>query len=299
MTRFLVGILMVLAMAGQALASDWKKLLDPADFAALMDDVTVLDIRAPKAFAEGHIEGALNAPYGSWRGPKSNPGAALTDVTLTERLQSLGLTKATPVVVIYAGKNVTDFGAAARVYWTLKSAGLTKIAILNGGLKAWTGAGNALANAPGTVERSTEAFSLSDDWMITRDGVVDVVAGRTDAQIIDARPVEFLQGKKKHKAAKAAGTLAGAANVQHSTWFTGPGKVKTEITTAEDVLRLAREAGVEDGQSRPIASFCNTGHWAATNWFALSELAGIANVKLYPESMVGWTNANQPVTVTE
>lgn len=29
----------------------------------------------------------------------------------------------------------------------------------------------------------------------------------------------------------------------------------------------------------------------ATNWFALSELAGIDNVKLYPESMAGWSNA--------
>jgi thiosulfate/3-mercaptopyruvate sulfurtransferase len=41
----------------------------------------------------------------------------------------------------------------------------------------------------------------------------------------------------------------------------------------------------------PIVSFCNTGHWAATNWFVLSEVAGIEGVKLYPESMVGWTQA--------
>ena len=40
-----------------------------------------------------------------------------------------------------------------------------------------------------------------------------------------------------------------------------------------------------------LISFCNTGHWAATNWFALSELAGIDNVRLYPESMVGWSHA--------
>ena len=38
-------------------------------------------------------------------------------------------------------------------------------------------------------------------------------------------------------------------------------------------------------------SFCNTGHWAATNWFALSEVAGIEGVRMYPESMVGWSNA--------
>ena len=36
-------------------------------------------------------------------------------------------------------------------------------------------------------------------------------------------------------------------------------------------------------------AFCNTGHWAATDWFALSELAGLPDVKLYPDSMVGWS----------
>ena len=38
-------------------------------------------------------------------------------------------------------------------------------------------------------------------------------------------------------------------------------------------------------------AFCNTGHWAATDWFALSEIAGHKNVKLYAGSMVDWTQA--------
>ena len=36
-------------------------------------------------------------------------------------------------------------------------------------------------------------------------------------------------------------------------------------------------------------AFCNTGHWAATNWFAQSEVLGQKNVKLYAGSMVDWT----------
>jgi thiosulfate/3-mercaptopyruvate sulfurtransferase len=38
-----------------------------------------------------------------------------------------------------------------------------------------------------------------------------------------------------------------------------------------------------------IVSYCNTGHWAATNWFVLHEILGYSNVTLYDESMVGWT----------
>ena len=282
-----------LMLAGQAAAAEWKKLMEPADLAAIAGEVTVIDIRDAKTFQQGSIQGAINAPYGTWRGPKENPGRALSDADLTERMQSLGLEADDPVVVVYQGKNDTDFGAAARVYWTLKSAGLSQLAILNGGLVNWLDSGKSLSTQFGTPERSTAEFALAADWMMTRQEVRAVVDGKADAQIIDARPLPFLQGKAKHPAAAAAGTIEGAAQITHSTWFQAD--KPRQFSPAARVAALAREAGVEDGQARPIASFCNTGHWAATNWFALSELAGIANVKLYPESMVGWTKADQPV----
>lgn len=292
-------VIFMLIVATRAMATDWQVLVEPQDLNAMAGEVTILDIRAPNEFTEGHIQGALNAPYATWRGPKDNPGQVLDDARLTERLQSLGLTKESRVVVTNPGQDETQFGAAARVYWTLKSAGLTHIAILNGGLQAWTTAGLPLSTEVTTVSTSDETFALSDQWRITQHSVLDVVKGRADAQIVDARPKAFLQGKKKHKLAKSAGTLSDAANVAHSTWFKGGSNEKGRISSAEDVLRLAREAGVEDGKSRPIASFCNTGHWAATNWFALSELAGIENVKLYPESMVGWTKSGLETVVQE
>ena len=62
-------------------------------------------------------------------------------------MQSLGIDAATPVVVVYEGSNSTDFGAAARVYWTLKAAGVKNLSILNGGVKAWRA-----ANLPLTTE---------------------------------------------------------------------------------------------------------------------------------------------------
>ena len=72
----------------------------------------------------------------------------------------------------------------------------------------------------------------------------------------------------------------------HATWFTTS---KTEMSTAGRVLELAKQAGYVPGAGPELVSFCNTGQWAATNWFALSEIAGIEGVKLYPESVVGWS----------
>ncbi|MEM7059016.1 MAG: rhodanese-like domain-containing protein [Pseudomonadota bacterium] len=286
MFRALIPMAGAILIAGQALAADWKKVVDPTSLNAMLDqDVIVLDIRSGKDFAKGHVPGAVNAAYGKWRGPKENPGRTLSDDALTALLQGLGIERDDRVVVTYAGKNATDFGSAARVYWTLKSAGLTEIAILNGGLKAWAKAGLPLGQDAATPTPSTGEYTLSTEWMIDRVGVQAVLDGSRDAIMVDARPEEFWAGDKKHAAAAQAGTLDGALNITHDTWFVGS---KTEIVSGDDVLRIAKEAGYVPGETE-LVSFCNTGHWAATNWFALSELAGIEGVKLYPESMVGWT----------
>ena len=86
--------------------------------------VRVIDIRDPKSYAANHIPGAVNAPYGTWRGPANNPGELPELPKLTALVQSLGLTPATHAVVVSSGADATDFGASARVYWTLKVLGL-------------------------------------------------------------------------------------------------------------------------------------------------------------------------------
>lgn len=116
-----------------------EPLLPPAGVqaAAGQDAVRIIDIRDPKAYGERHIPGALNAPYGKWRGPATNPGELPELPKLTELVQSLGLTPANHAIVVSSGADATDFGAAARVYWTLKLLGLKELSVLNGGMKAW------------------------------------------------------------------------------------------------------------------------------------------------------------------
>jgi thiosulfate/3-mercaptopyruvate sulfurtransferase len=300
MFRTLVAAaLLALAVHSPALA-DWKKLQTPEEVAALNPaEVLILDIRGSTVYSGGHVPGAVNAPYPLWRGPAKNPGRRLSDEDLTELLRSIGAAKDKPTVVTYGGKDETDFGAAARVYWTLKSAGIEQIAILNGGLRAWGDANLDVSRAAVQPEPSDIEASLSDRWMLTREGVQDVVEGRSKARLVDARPLEFFEGRRKHQAAKRAGTLKGAMSLVHSSWF-APDRFKL-IATPAAAEQIARKAGYEASKNdaEVLVSFCNTGHWAATNWFALSEVAGIENVKLYPESMVGWSNAFLPMVNTD
>lgn len=246
----------------------------------------VLDIRDPKSYAAGHIAGALNAPYGSWRGPASNPGELPSIENLTKLVQRLGLTPDTHIIVTSSGKDDTDFGAAARVYWTLKVLGLQKLSILNGGLKAWQAAGYALDNQTVNVQTSFFVPTINQRMIATRDEVAaKVQAGQ--AQLVDARPAAFFEGSTRHTAAKVPGTLKGAVNVEHSTWFEPN---SSAVVSASEAKKLVASTSVNTDQD--TVSFCNTGHWAATNWFVLSELVGQQNVKLYSGSMVDWTQAD-------
>ena len=128
----------------------------------------VLDIRDPKSYAAGHIAGALNAPYGTWRGPEGNPGELPSLENLTKLVQRLGLTPDSKVIVVSSGKDATDFGAAARVYWTLKVLGLQNLSVLNGGLKAWQAAGFDLSTQPATAAASTYVPTINQSMIATR-----------------------------------------------------------------------------------------------------------------------------------
>lgn len=275
-----------LSISSVALAA--QPLLTPNELQDQLSDssIRVIDIRNPKSYADNHVPGALNAPYGKWRGPATNPGELPELNKLTELIQGLGLTPESHAVVVSSGANDTDFGAAARVYWSLKVLGIENLSILNGGVKAWQEAGLNLSNEASSVAKSDYAPMLNSELLVTREQLVASVDS-DGAILVDARPAAFYEGEVRHTAAKVPGTLEKAINVEHSLWFK-PGT--SQVVDASQAKALALKNNLAD-QPKEIVSFCNTGHWAATNWFVLSELVEDPNVKLYAGSMVDWTQA--------
>ena len=276
----------VLALVASAAPMAAPPLIAPAELNALAGrpNVRIIDIRDPASYAEKHIPGAVSAPYGSWRGPATNPGELPALPALTARVQSLGLAPEVHAVVVSSGKDSTDFGASARVYWTLKALGLTELSVLNGGVAAWAAAGLPQDNVAVKVAPSTFVPRLDASMIATREQVQAAVGG--GARLVDARPAEYFKGETRHQAAKLPGTLKGAVNVDNARWFK-PGT--STFVAADEARRIAASQPIDP--SRDTISFCNTGHWAATNWFAMSEVLGQKNVRLYAGSMVDWTQA--------
>ena len=274
--------------AGLALISNAfsaQPLLTPQELQAKLADpsVRVIDIRDPKSYAANHVPGAVNAPYGQWRGAADNPGELPPLPKLATLVQSLGLTPATHAVVVSSGADATDFGASARVYWTLKVLGLKELSILNGGDKAWAQAGLAQNKDAAKVAASSFQPKLDTTQIASKEDVVQrVKAG--DSVLLDARPASFFNGETRAPAAKVPGTLPGAVNFTHDKWF-APGS--SAFVSTDIAKQIATSSPIDP--AKETVSFCNTGHWAATNWFAMSEVLGQKNVKLYAGSMTDWS----------
>lgn len=245
-------------------------------------ELQVIDIRSPEDYAAGHIPQALSAPYGQWRGPANNPGQLADDAYFQELLRTLGVTQQHPIVVYSSGADETDFGAAARVYWTLKYLGLTDLSVLNGGFKQWQ---QGISTQAPTVQASQLVVNSNPDLVIFQDELLDKITRQdTTYQLLDARPPIFYQGQAKAPTASTGGTIATAQNTPFGQWFN---QDDTRIRPTAEIKALVREQGLD--QAQETVSFCNTGHWAATNWFVLSELAGLKDVRLYPASLAEWT----------
>ena len=281
--------LTLLLLPGGALAAPegWSPLLEPAELSALLaqhgDDIRVIHVTGEPG--AGLIPGAGFSPYAAWRGPADNPGALRPVDQLQATVRELGIEADTPVVVIHSGANAGDLGAAARVYWTLKSLGVQDLALLNGGFAAWQAAGLPQAQQPAAFIPSDFTAVWDATWSVGTDEVAALSAAGS-AQLLDARPRDFFEGLRWTIA--QPGTIRGADHLAYSDFFDG-----TRLLGAERIRTLAAQAGLTDGAT--TVSFCNTGHWAAVNWFALSEVAGLEGVRLYPESMAEYTAANLPL----
>ncbi|MDO8910018.1 MAG: rhodanese-like domain-containing protein [Pseudohongiella sp.] len=289
-----VGMFLLLIVAGAAGAAPagWAPLLEPAELERLLSQSNgIRVIQVTGDYAAGHIPGSLHAPYAEFRGPQDNAGQLPPAEALTALVQRLGISADTPVAIVHQGNAAVDMGASTRVYWTLKSLGVQDLAVLNGGFAAWQSAGLAVSTEASTVASSSFVPTWSEQWTVHTAEVEQLVADGS-ARLIDGRPAPFFEGTQS--TAARAGTIKGAENLSFASFFDN-----TTMKSANNLSSVLDAASV-NGQDDLTVAFCNTGQMGSINWFVMSELAGMDNVKLYAESIVEWAQSpdrpmdNQP-----
>jgi thiosulfate/3-mercaptopyruvate sulfurtransferase len=259
-------------------------------------DLVVLDVRSAidgggtKAYLAAHIPGSVHSDYdqGGWRVTVHNVPFMLPSLLEIQNLiGDLGIDEKSHVVVVPAGVHVTDFGSATRVYWTLKVAGVSDVSILDGGVAAWTAAGLPTESGNRAPVQKT-LFVDGDKSPMATLADVEKIATSGGATLIDARTPALFNGKEKAPKAAAYGHIPGAIELDSAEFYDAKtNRLKPKAELAAVAARLP---------SGPLVSYCNTGHWSATDWFVLHELLGRKDVKVYDGSMVEWTaDPHRPV----
>ena len=295
-TKFLAVAAIALGVAAPALAArlTTQPLVDASWLKAHLGDkgLLVIDVRDPaRAFAAGHIPGAVSAPYVGygWRVKADGvPGQLPPIAKISAKIGALGVSNDTQVVIVSQGSNSSEFGKATRVYWTFKVLGHDAVTILNGGENAWKAAGGSIAS--GRVKPVPASFTphFQPQYIATTAQVKAAIGSAT--KLVDARPVNQYEGRVKSPVDRVPGTIPTAVNLPQSHFY------HKDFVNKATVDQLVQAAGLKTDQ--PKITFCNTGHWASIAWFGLSQVDGEKNVAMYDGSMSQWTkDPSRPVVV--
>ena len=232
-------------------------------------------------YLAGHIPGAVFAdldrdlagPVTDTSGRHPLPDAEVFKATL----QGFGIGPDTQVVVY----DYASGALAARLWWMLRWFGHPRVAVLNGGLKAWLADDGPLEiEVPEYPE--TELQMSADAGLVVSTAEIAAALGEgCDYKLVDARDEPRFAGRSEPIDA-VAGHIPGAINCPVSGNLNDDGSWKSP-----DELRLLWSELPDSGPQKPFTVMCGSGVTACH--LALSaEIAGLEAPRVYIGSWSEW-----------
>lgn len=275
------------------LVPDASPLISPEALAARLGDadLRIADVRwylgeperGRQEYERGHIPGAifvdldsdLAAASGAGRHPLPEPAA------FAERLGRLGFASES-FIVVYDDVLGT---VAARLWWMLDNLGHTRVALLDGGLRAWREAG--LPESTDVPSVAPAELRLADRWsnVVDRDELIERLE---DVTLIDARAPERYRGEVEPVDPKA-GHIPSAINAPAKLAVGPDGRFLAPADLAERLRSIAPA-------DRPVVASCGSGVTACHTAVAL-RVAGLPDPLLYPGSFSDWSRSELPVAI--
>ena len=269
-------------------AAQLQQLLDQQAPVRIFDCTSALmdPLLADQQYADQHIAGAVQAHLDRDLSAKA-PAPAVNGgrhplpppETIARWLGRMGFDHHMQAVVY--DRNGANY--CGRLWWMLKWLGHDAVAVLDGGLQAWTAAGGALASgaAPVYPPRTFEPRAPLLPLHTTR-GVYERL-GQAQQTLIDARAPTRYRGEEE-PLDPVAGHIPGALNRPFNSNLTPEGFFKPAAQ-----LRTEFEALLAGRSPQTVVHHCGSGVSAVPNILAML-VAGLGPSGLYAGSWSEWCN---------
>ena len=198
-------------------------------------------------------------------------------------LSSVGLTNAMQAVVY--DRNGANY--CGRLWWMLKWVGHDAVAVLDGGLQAWTAAGGATqGSVAGGTETAVSASNyalVSSPWSLVATKTIANNLGKASQTLIDARAAPRFRGEVE-PLDPVAGHIPGALNRPFALNIGPDGRFKpaTQLKAEFEALLAGRDPAT-------VVHHCGSGVSAIPNLLAM-QIAGLGPTALYAGSWSEWCN---------
>lgn len=232
------------------------------------------------AYGAGHLPGAffldleedLSGPCSGLNGRHPLPDPQL----LADKLGSLGVGPNTQVVAY------DDAGGmfASRLWWLLRWLGHDRVAVLNGGIQAWTSAGHPVvtdvpqASAAAFTPRVQKQLRVDADFVLSH-------LHDPAMLLIDARAPDRFRGENE-TLDPVGGHIPGAINRFFKDNLDASGCFKSGAQLQEEFGKL-----INGGDAHNVVLQCGSGVTACHNLLAM-ETAGLSGARLYAGSWSEW-----------
>jgi thiosulfate/3-mercaptopyruvate sulfurtransferase len=237
------------------------------------------------AYKAGHVPGAACWRWKDmlWDDRKRDfPDPEL----FARRMGEAGITNDT-LVVVY-GEDV-QFGIYA--WWALRYCGHDNVRVLDGGRYRWTAEGRPLEQQvpPRPAAMSYYPVARRPRMRIMRDEVLAALDDGT-TRIVDARSPEEYRGERvggpggPDVGAVRAGRIPGARHLHYLDLL----DATKSFRPAAELRSLVAARGLSAGDA--IVTYCRMSHRATVACFAMTQILGFRNVRVYDGSWTEWGN---------
>ena len=178
-----------------------------------------------------------------------------------------------------------------RLWWMLKWVGHEKVAVLDGGLRAWQAAGGAVSSGEQPAHFQANFVPKSELVRLVDAQFVASQLGCSAQTLIDARATRRFTGEEE-PIDPVAGHIPGALNRPFADNLLPDGKFKPAAQLKREFLALLGER-----DPSTVVHYCGSGVSALTNLIAM-EQAGLGSTTLYAGSWSDWCRDPQRLMIT-